>query len=56
MKKILLSLLLMISAAVTYSQTVVEIDFNDFTDNAALNGQDGWTARPHSVGNGQQLA
>lgn len=52
MKKILLSLLLMISAAATYSQTVVEIDFNNFNDNAALNGQNGWVARPHSAGNG----
>lgn len=42
----------MISATLAFSQTVVEIDFNNFGDNAALNGQNGWTARPHSAGNG----
>lgn len=52
MKKILSTLLLMISATLAFSQAVVEIDFNNFSDNANLNGQNGWTARPHSAGNG----
>lgn len=52
MKKVLSTLLLMISATLAFSQTVVEIDFNNFGDNTNLNGQNGWTARPHSAGNG----
>lgn len=52
MRKYLFSLILSVSALCSFSQTVVEIDFNDFTDNTALNGQHGWTARPHSAGNG----
>ncbi len=52
MKKLLLTILLATSALLASAQTVVEIDFNNFNDNAALNGQHGWTARPHSAGNG----
>jgi len=42
----------MVSAVFAYSQTVVEIDFNNFSDNVDLNGQHGWKARPHSAGTG----
>lgn len=52
MKKFLLSILLAVSTMLAFSQTVVEIDFNNFTDNMDLNGQHGWKARPHSAGTG----
>jgi len=52
MKKFLLSILLAVSTMLAFSQTVVEIDFNNFTDNMDLNGQHSWKARPHSAGTG----
>ena len=34
------------------AQTTATCDFNDYTENAALNGQHGWVARAHSAGGG----
>lgn len=35
------------------AQTTASCDFNDFNENAVLNGQQGWVARAHSAGGGQ---
>ena len=52
MKKLSLILMLMLSVIWSMGQTVVDIDFNDFNQDANINGQQGWIARPHSAGNG----
>ena len=36
-----------------FAQTTATCDFNNYTENAPLNGQHGWVARPHSAGGGQ---
>ena len=52
MKRLSLILMLMLSVVWSFGQTTVHIDFNDFTEEANINGQQGWVARPHSAGNG----
>lgn len=53
MKKLSLMLLLMLLAFVLKAQTEISIDFNNYAENAPLNGQDGWVSRAHSAGGGQ---
>lgn len=36
-----------------FAQTTATCDFNDYIENAPLNGQHGWVARAHSAGGGQ---
>ena len=36
-----------------HAQTVITKDFNNYQEDAVLNGQDGWVARAHSAGGGQ---
>ena len=53
MKKIaflFLSVFLMVAAN---AQSVISIDFNNYNEDAVLNGQDNWVARAHSAGGGQ---
>lgn len=52
MKKTLLLLFLALGL-IGYAQTEASYDFNNFTENAPLNGQHGWVARAHSAGGGQ---
>ena len=53
MKKTILLLAIVAFALGVSAQTVATCDFNDFTENAVLNGQHGWVARAHSAGGGQ---
>ena len=53
MRKITLVLLLLMSCLWVSAQTEASFDFNNFTENAVLNGQHGWVARAHSAGGGQ---
>ena len=53
MKKALSLLLVLLSGAWAFAQTEASFDFNNFTENAILNGQHGWVARAHSAGGGQ---
>ena len=45
-----LSVFLMVAAN---AQSVISIDFNNYNEDAVLNGQDNWVARAHSAGGGQ---
>ena len=47
-----LLILLLVSCVVGHAQTEASFDFNNFTENAVLNGQHGWVARAHSAGGG----
>ena len=51
-KKHLFLLTLLLVVGLVQAQTVASIDFNNYTENANLNGQDGWVARAHSAGGG----
>ena len=53
MKKILLIIGLMVWGFWGNAQTTASYDFNNFTENAPLNGQHGWVSRAHSAGGGQ---
>ena len=53
MKKIVLSLLSLFMIFSVQAQTVITKDFNDYQEDAILNGQDNWVARAHSAGGGQ---
>ena len=53
MKRLGLIVLLLISSVLVKAQTEASFDFNNFTENAILNGQHGWVARAHSAGGGQ---
>ena len=53
MKKFTLFLSLMALSIGLFAQTTATCDFNDYTENAVLNGQHGWVARAHSAGGGQ---
>ena len=53
MKKIVLSLLSLFMIFSVQAQTVITKDFNDYKEDAILNGQDNWVARAHSAGGGQ---
>ena len=53
MKKFTLLLSLMALSIGLFAQTTATCDFNDYTENAVLNGQHGWVARAHSAGGGQ---
>ena len=55
MKKTALLLVLMALGMGLRAQTTATADFNDYTENAPLNGQHGWVARPHSAGGGQLM-
>ena len=52
MKAISIILFLLFSVGMLWSQTTATMDFNNFTENANLNGQHGWVARAHSAGGG----
>ena len=52
MKKQVFVFLLLISSVWVMAQTEASFDFNNFTENAVLNGQHGWVARAHSAGGG----
>lgn len=52
MKKHFLLMAFLMVARGLFAQTTVTIDFNDYTENAPLNGQHGWVARAHSAGGG----
>ena len=52
MKKTFLLLSLMALSIGLFAQTTATCDFNNYTENAALNGQHGWVARAHSAGGG----
>ena len=53
MKKYLLLLLSVLLGSFVSAQSTISIDFNDYTENAVLNGQDSWVSRAHSAGGGQ---
>lgn len=53
MKRIVLLLTLLLSVTWTFAQTEARIDFNNYTENSVLNGQDNWVSRAHSAGGGQ---
>ncbi len=53
MKKVTLLLSMMALSISLFAQTTATCDFNNYTENAPLNGQHGWVARPHSAGGGQ---
>lgn len=53
MRKCFLLLLLLMTGLWAFAQTEASFDFNNFTENAPLNGQHGWVARAHSAGGGQ---
>lgn len=52
MKRHFLLLGLLMATGCLFAQTTATIDFNDYTENAPLNGQHGWVARAHSAGGG----
>ena len=52
MKRTLFILALLVVGLKGYAQTTATFDFNNFTENAVLNGQHGWVARAHSAGGG----
>ena len=54
MKKVLLSLLMLMSGLWVSAQTEVTFDFNDYGENQLLNGQHGWVVRTHHGNNGGQ--
>ena len=53
MKKLVLLFLSLLIIVSVHAQTVITKDFNDYKEDALLNGQDGWVARAHSAGGGQ---
>ena len=53
MRKISIIIIIMVCGLWGYAQTTASFDFNNFTENAPLNGQHGWVARAHSAGGGQ---
>ena len=53
MRKFSLLLLSVFMVFAVNAQTVISIDFNDYNEDAILNGQDNWVARAHSAGGGQ---
>jgi Peptide-N-glycosidase F, N terminal./Peptide-N-glycosidase F, C terminal. len=53
MKKLALLLMLSLCIVSLNAQTTISIDFNSYTENAVLNGQDNWVSRAHSAGGGQ---
>ena len=53
MKKISIAFLLLFVVGTVSAQTTATMDFNNFQENAVLNGQHGWVARAHSAGGGQ---
>ena len=53
MRKTVLVFMLLLSGLWVSAQTEASFDFNNFTENAILNGQHGWVARAHSAGGGQ---
>lgn len=52
MKTPLLFVCLAFIVAGLNAQTIATMDFNNFQENAVLNGQHGWVARAHSAGGG----
>ena len=52
MKRTAFILALLMAGLWGYAQTTATFDFNNFTENAPLNGQHGWVARAHSAGGG----
>lgn len=46
-------ILLLFLGSLGFAQTEASFDFNNFTENAVLNGQHGWVSRAHSAGGGQ---
>ena len=53
MKKLSLLTLSLLMILSVHAQTVITKDFNDYQEDAILNGQDGWVAKAHSAGGGQ---
>ena len=54
MRKIILSIALMLMVLSVSSQTVITKDFNDYQE-TNLNGQDNWVAKAHSAGGGYMV-
>ena len=52
MKKLLIPILALFVVGMLKAQTTASMDFNNFQENAVLNGQHGWVAKPHSAGGG----
>ena len=50
MKKLSLLTLSVLMILSVHAQTVITKDFNNYQEDAILNGQDGWVARAHSAG------
>lgn len=53
MKRISLLVISLFLTCFVMAQTEASINFNNYTENAVLNGQDNWVARAHSAGGGQ---
>ena len=53
MKKLSLLILSLFMILSVPAQTVITKDFNDYQEDAILNGQDNWVAKAHSAGGGQ---
>ena len=53
MKKLVLLYFSLFMIFSVNAQTVITKDFNDYKEDAILNGQDNWVARAHSAGGGQ---
>ncbi|MCR5013266.1 MAG: T9SS type A sorting domain-containing protein [Bacteroidales bacterium] len=55
MKRLFLSILSFFIVGMLSAQTTATMDFNNFSENALLNGQHGWVARAHSAGGGNLM-
>ena len=53
MKRISLLIISLFMIFSVHAQTVITKDFNDYKEDAILNGQDNWVAKAHSAGGGQ---
>ncbi len=53
MKRFSLLIISLLMMGAVLAQTEASINFNGYTENAPLNGQDNWVVRAHSAGGGQ---